>query len=126
MSLPEPTLQQAAPLPQQASPATQSSPQLTITPTEQQIPVPLPIQHRMTTRAKNNISKPIQKLNLHTHKPPSQNTTPTSISQALKDHNWRHAMSEEYDALVRNGTWEIVPPENRSNLVGCKWIYRIK
>ncbi|KAL6337787.1 hypothetical protein AAG906_039745 [Vitis piasezkii] len=35
-------------------------------------------------------------------------------------------MSEEYDALVRNGTWELVPPEDTTNLVGCKWIFRIK
>lgn len=35
-------------------------------------------------------------------------------------------MSEEYDALVRNGTWEIVPPDSTQNLVGCKWIFRIK
>ncbi|RVW78964.1 Retrovirus-related Pol polyprotein from transposon RE1 [Vitis vinifera] len=35
-------------------------------------------------------------------------------------------MSEEYDALVRNGTWELVPPEDITNLVGCKWIFCIK
>ncbi|KAA8537148.1 hypothetical protein F0562_029626 [Nyssa sinensis] len=35
-------------------------------------------------------------------------------------------MSEEYDALVRNGTWELVPPISASNIVGCKWIFRIK
>ena len=35
-------------------------------------------------------------------------------------------MSEEYDALVRNGTWELVPPEDITNLVGCKQIFRIK
>ena len=35
-------------------------------------------------------------------------------------------MSEEYDALVRNGTWELVPLEDITNLVGCKWIFRIK
>ena len=126
MLLTEPTSQQTTPLPQQASPAHQSSPQPIITTTEQKIPVPPPIQHHTTTRAKNNITKPIQKLNLHTHKQTSQNTTPTSISQALKDQNWRHTMSEEYDALVRNGTWELVPPDDSSNMVGCKWIYRIK
>ena len=80
----------------------------------------------MTTQAKNNITKPIQKLNLHTHKPTPQNAAPTSTSQALKDHNYRQAMSEEYDALVRNGTWELVPPDGISNMVGCKWIFRIK
>ena len=35
-------------------------------------------------------------------------------------------MSEEYDALVRNGTWELVPSDGNSNLVGCKWIFRIE
>ncbi|KAL6321984.1 hypothetical protein AAG906_035903 [Vitis piasezkii] len=31
-----------------------------------------------------------------------------------------------YDALVRNGTWELVPPEDITNLVVCKWIFCIK
>ena len=35
-------------------------------------------------------------------------------------------MLEEYDALVSNGTWELVPPATASNIVGCKWIFRIK
>ena len=35
-------------------------------------------------------------------------------------------MFEEYDALVRNGTWELVPPKDITNLVGCKWIFHIK
>ncbi|KAL6333900.1 hypothetical protein AAG906_039311 [Vitis piasezkii] len=115
-----------APSPQQASSAPQPSPQPSLTTTEPQIPVPPPTQHRMTTQAKNNITKPIQKLNLHTHKPTFQNTTPTSISQALKYHNWHQAMSKEYDALVRNGTWELVPPKDITNLVSCKWIFHIK
>jgi hypothetical protein len=35
-------------------------------------------------------------------------------------------MSEEYDALVRNGIWELVPPASASNIVGYKWIFHIK
>ncbi|RVW78965.1 Retrovirus-related Pol polyprotein from transposon RE2 [Vitis vinifera] len=65
------------PRPTSASSAPQPSPQPSLTTTEPQIPVPPPTQHCMTTRAKNNITKPIQKLNLHTHKPTFQNTTPT-------------------------------------------------
>ena len=58
----------------------------------------------MTTRAKNNIHKPIQKLNLSTQLSPSVDLEPTSVSQALKDPKWHRAMFEEYDALVWNGT----------------------
>ena len=35
-------------------------------------------------------------------------------------------MSDECDALVKNGTWDLVPPESAQNIVGCKWIFRIK
>ncbi|KAK4839517.1 hypothetical protein QYF36_022495 [Acer negundo] len=55
--------------------------------------------HHMTTRAKNNIHKPIQKLNLHTHLQPTPDCEPTT---------------------------ELAPSEMASNIVGCKWIFRIK
>ncbi|KAJ6861975.1 retrovirus-related pol polyprotein from transposon RE2 [Populus alba x Populus x berolinensis] len=82
--------------------------------------------HPMITRARNNITKPIQKLNLHATLTPSTPQEPTSIAQALKDPNWRVAMSAEYNALVSNGTWELVYPTTATNIVGCKWIFRIK
>ena len=50
-------------------------------------------------------------------------TTPT---QALEDPIWRRAMSNEYDALVQNSTWELVPLEPKHNLVRCNWIFHIK
>lgn len=80
----------------------------------------------MTTRAKNNIHKPIRKLNLHTQLSKSNDLEPTTVTQALKDTKWRRAMSEEYDALVRNGTWELVLPDSSHNIIGCKWIFRTK
>ncbi|KAK0588898.1 hypothetical protein LWI29_006805 [Acer saccharum] len=60
-------------------------------------------KHSMTTRAKNNIRKPIQKLNLHTQLISSADFEPTTVSQALKDPNWRKAMSDECNSLVKNG-----------------------
>ena len=50
-------------------------------------------------------------------------TTPT---QALEDPIWHRAMSNEYDALVQNSTWELVPLEPKHNLVRCNWIFHIK
>ena len=35
-------------------------------------------------------------------------------------------MGEEIDALITNGTWELVPKEEARNVVGCKWVYRVK
>ena len=35
-------------------------------------------------------------------------------------------MSEEFDDLVSNSTWTLVPPNPTQNIVGCKWIFRIK
>ncbi|KAI3526642.1 hypothetical protein L1887_05902 [Cichorium endivia] len=50
---------------------------------------------------------------------------PTTYNQALKDPNWRHAMDQEFNALLQNGTWELVPKASH-NPIGCKWIFRIK
>ena len=35
-------------------------------------------------------------------------------------------MNEEFDALVQNGTWELVSSTSMQNLVGYKWVFRIK
>ncbi|CAL1393651.1 unnamed protein product [Linum trigynum] len=35
-------------------------------------------------------------------------------------------MLAEYNALLRNNTWLLVPPATDQNLISCKWIFRIK
>lgn len=35
-------------------------------------------------------------------------------------------MSEEYHALISNGTWILVPPSPKPHLIGCKWVHWIK
>ncbi|KAI5350375.1 hypothetical protein L3X38_003266 [Prunus dulcis] len=35
-------------------------------------------------------------------------------------------MSVEFNALIQNGTWELVPATSHQNLIGCKWVFRIK
>lgn len=35
-------------------------------------------------------------------------------------------MSDEFNALIQNGTWELVLSHPRQNLIGYKWIFRIK
>ena len=32
----------------------------------------------------------------------------------------------ECDALIKNNTWHLVPPKKGSNVIDCKWVYKIK
>ncbi|KAD3067125.1 hypothetical protein E3N88_35005 [Mikania micrantha] len=57
---------------------------------------------------------------------PDQFTEPTSFTVANKSPEWRHAMNEEFHALNKNGTWSLIPYVDNSNVVDCKWVYRLK
>jgi len=35
-------------------------------------------------------------------------------------------MNAEFDALLKNQTWQLVPPSTARNIIGCKWVFRIK
>jgi len=50
---------------------------------------------------------------------------PSTHSQALKDSRCRHAMDSEFNALLQNQTWELIPPSTHTP-IGCKWVFRIK
>jgi len=51
---------------------------------------------------------------------------PGSVRAALRDLTWRQAMQEEYDALVSNGTWTLVPRPAGANVITGKWIFKNK
>nr|CAN75274.1 hypothetical protein VITISV_043735 [Vitis vinifera] len=36
------------------------------------------------------------------------------------------AMQHEYQALLRNRTWSLVPPPSSAHIVGFRWIYKLK
>ncbi|GKV03490.1 hypothetical protein SLEP1_g15780 [Rubroshorea leprosula] len=87
-------------------------------------PIDPPIRtHPMVTRSQNQIFKPKQ---LYLAATPCSEAEPTCVSQALKDHRWRQAMSEEFTALVSQGKWDLVPPAPNQNIIGCKWVFRLK
>ncbi|PKI33158.1 hypothetical protein CRG98_046446 [Punica granatum] len=64
-------------------------------------PVPT---HTMVTRSKNDIYKPSPRI------PGGQ----------------RQSMLEELEALKCNNTWELVPRQPKMNVVGCKWVLRLR
>ena len=51
---------------------------------------------------------------------------PESFEEAIKEDAWKKAMEEELQMIEKNKTWELVnKPEDR-DVVGVKWIYKIK
>ncbi|GKC54804.1 ribonuclease H-like domain-containing protein [Tanacetum coccineum] len=47
-------------------------------------------------------------------------------SHALKDPNWRNAMYDEYNTLVKNGTWLLIPRPTGVNMVRSMWLFKHK
>ena len=35
-------------------------------------------------------------------------------------------MEDKYLALLKNGTWSLVPPVPNTNIIDCKLVYRLK
>jgi hypothetical protein len=51
---------------------------------------------------------------------------PSTLGEALDDVRWREAMNDEYQALMDNKTWHLVPPSSTRNIIDCKWVFHIK
>jgi hypothetical protein len=51
---------------------------------------------------------------------------PTCFSNAVKIPEWRNVMQVEYNALLQNQTWSLVAKQPSHNLVGCKWVFKLK
>lgn len=82
--------------------------------------------HPMTTRTRDNTRKAKRFPDHIALASSSDPVEPTCFSQAHKDPTWRLAMTQELTALAQNNTWQLVPPNPSQNLIGCKWIFRVK
>ncbi|WVZ95284.1 LOW QUALITY PROTEIN: hypothetical protein U9M48_041069 [Paspalum notatum var. saurae] len=51
---------------------------------------------------------------------------PPSYAEAEKDAHWRQAMEEEMNAIMENGTWELVEPPPSCRPISMKWVYKVK
>jgi hypothetical protein len=51
---------------------------------------------------------------------------PSSYEEAAGQHVWKDAMMEEYQSIMKNDVWEIVPRPKGKSVVTSKWIYKIK
>ncbi|XP_020114487.1 uncharacterized protein LOC109728471 isoform X3 [Ananas comosus] len=115
-----PSAATALPSPVELTPSTSDRP-----PSPQPAEPSLPIRtHSMLTRsmAKNFAGSTSFLASTHTTLP----TEPITFHEAFQDADWRAAMAEEFDALLTNDTWELVPAPPSVNLIGCKWVYKVK
>ncbi|GJT24370.1 retrotransposon protein, putative, ty1-copia subclass [Tanacetum coccineum] len=82
----------------------------------------------MQTRLKDNITKPKEFTDgtIRYSRAFITSVEPTSHLVALKDPSWKQAMDNEFNALIKNETWKLVPPQPRMNIIDCKWVFKIK
>ncbi|KFL89552.1 hypothetical protein AmDm5_1575 [Acetobacter malorum] len=81
--------------------------------------------HPMQTRSKSGIIK--KKAFVASISSVGQSDVePSTFKAASKIVEWQSAMQDEIDALHAQHTWDLVPLPSGKNLVGCKWVYRVK
>ena len=51
---------------------------------------------------------------------------PTNYEEAIQKKEWEEAMTEEYQSIMKNDVWDIVPKPEGKSVVSSKWIYKIK
>nr|GEU55517.1 ribonuclease H-like domain-containing protein [Tanacetum cinerariifolium] len=77
----------------------------------------------MVTHYRVGSNRPIQHLNMHVS---SVSPLPKSYHEALNDTNLQNVMRDEYNALIKNQTWTLVPRPTDTNIVHCMWLFRHK
>ena len=50
----------------------------------------------------------------------------TCFEYETKQKEWVDAMVEEYQSIIKNDVWEIVPIPKDKSLVSSKWIFKTK
>jgi transposase InsO family protein len=51
---------------------------------------------------------------------------PTCFEEAIQKKEWEDAMTEEYQSIIKNDVWEIVPRPKSKDVVSSKWLFKIK
>jgi U3 small nucleolar RNA-associated protein 14 len=51
---------------------------------------------------------------------------PTCFEEAIQKKEWADAMKEEYQSIIKNDVWEIVPRPKGKDVVSSKWLFKKK
>ena len=51
---------------------------------------------------------------------------PSNYEEAIEKKEWKDAMIEEYQSIMKNDVWDVVLRPEGKSVVTSKWIYKIK
>ena len=51
---------------------------------------------------------------------------PTCFEESIKQKDWDDAMVKEYQYIIKNDVWEVVPRPKYKSVVSLKWIFKTK
>jgi hypothetical protein len=51
---------------------------------------------------------------------------PSTFEEATSRHVWRDAMMEEYNSIMKNDVWDVVPRPEGKSVVTSRWLYKLK
>ena len=57
---------------------------------------------------------------------PTVHQEPSRVSLAVANPLWKQAMTDQFQALLCNQTWNLVPPSSAQRVVQCKWVFQTK
>nr|GEU88255.1 ribonuclease H-like domain-containing protein [Tanacetum cinerariifolium] len=77
----------------------------------------------MVTHFRVRSNRPIERLNLHVS---TISPLLKSYVDAFNDQNLQNAMNDEYNELLKNNTWTLVPRPTDANVVRYIWLFRHK
>nr|GEU60969.1 ribonuclease H-like domain-containing protein [Tanacetum cinerariifolium] len=79
--------------------------------------------HPMITRFHVGTNRPTQCFNLNVS---TISPFPKTYTHAFNDPNWHSAMLDEYNNLIKNSAWVLVPRPPNVNVVRSMWLFRHK
>jgi hypothetical protein len=86
-----------------------------------------PTTHPNGTRLKHSIRQPKVCTDATvTYSAVKTSSETTSYTTAMKDPLWRQTMNDEFQALLKNKTWHLIPPRVDINIIDYKWVFQLK
>jgi hypothetical protein len=51
---------------------------------------------------------------------------PTFFEESIQRKEWVDSMTKEYQSIMKNKVWEIVPRPKNKDVVSSRWLFKIK